>query len=152
MVRMANIIALDLFRRDQHHSAGKSSAFLKLVNTNLRAEFTRKKEVLRAIGNPSAVVQEAVQPSNAGNNIMLLFSGVGQLKGYSFTFVVRDDPQNSAISAEILVLDSSANALLTKQVGWCLIRNYSQSWLNDAYNEALELIAPASDASGVASA
>ncbi|WP_299593208.1 hypothetical protein [uncultured Tateyamaria sp.] len=124
--------------RSQQHDI----AFDKLVSTNLWADITRKKEVLRSFGNPTATVKDGREDFTApGNYVALMFSGTGPLEGYSFSFAIKADAAPE-IKAEIHAFHIKSKALLTKEVGRCKIQMYNSDWLSAVYNEALDLIAP----------
>lgn len=142
---MAEIISLERARDAQRSFTQNESTFWRVVNNQLRADLDRKKELLLSFGNPFVVMREVVATAEHDtDHIMILFAGAGQLKGFSFSFVVRDEPDHSGLSAEILVIDNATGTLLSKKVGWCLTRNYSRLWLNESYTTALEVIAPES--------
>ncbi|WP_273794812.1 hypothetical protein [Brucella intermedia] len=142
---MAEIISLERARDAQRCLSRRNSAFWRIVNDQLRADLSRKQELLISFGNPSVNLREvASDAEHGGDHIMILFSGAGQLKGFSYAFVVHDEPENNALSAEILVIDNAMGTLLSKKIGWCLTKNYSRRWLNESYSAALDIIAPPS--------
>lgn len=140
---MADILCLELARSARNKPADDKSAFWKLANRAMRDHFVQKKSLLMSFGVPYAAISEAeADVAHGGDHMMLLFSGTRQLAGHSFAFVIRDIPATQMLKAEIMVVQNATGALLSKCVNVLPISDYSAVWFNDAYAEALELIAP----------
>lgn len=139
---MAEILFLDRLRQAKNTP---QTTFRQLVSERLGADLSRKREILRSFGNPTATIHDGdvKQPSD---HIMLMFSGTGPLEGYSFGFAIRADSAAS-IQAEIHVFDSASTSLLSKKICSCSILDYTSEWLQSAYNTALEVISPVSQPS-----
>ncbi len=137
---MVKIISLERAREAQRT---QKSIFWNLVNSQMRADLDRKRLLLHSLGNQSAILREVTaEADRGGDHIMILFTGAGQLKGYSFSFVVRDVPQHNALRAEIWVVDNAATDLFSKTLCEIPTGSYSRRWLNDCYTTAMDLIAP----------
>lgn len=147
---MAQILSLDLARQAKHIN---QSTFRQLVSEQLRADLDRKRLLLHSLGNQSAVIREIrAEADRGGDHIMILFAGAGQLKGYSFSFVVRDVPQHDALRAEIWVVSNTATDLFSKTLCEIQTGNYSRRWLNECYAAAMDHLVPTTAQSSSAGA
>lgn len=140
---MADILYLERARSARNKPADDKSAFWKLADSAMRSHFAQKKCLLMSFGAPYVAISEAeADEAHGGDHIMLLFLGTRQLAGHSFAFVIRDIPATQMLKVEIMVVQNATGTLLSKCVSVLPISKYSAAWFNEAYAEALELIAP----------
>jgi len=139
---MAQILFLDRLRQERHLN---QTAFRQLADKHLWPDLSRKREILRSFGNPTATIHDGCNDGPA-DHIMLMFSGTGPLEGYSFGYAIRCHAETS-IKAEIHVFDAARTSLLSKEISSCRISDYTRDWLRSSYNTALEVISPVSQPS-----
>lgn len=139
---MAQILFLDRLRQEKKTNL---TAFRQLVARHLWPDLSRKREILRSFGNPTATIHDGCN-EGPSDHIMLMFSGTGPLEGYSFGFAIRSNAEAS-IRSEIHVFDSVRSSILSKEISSCEITAYTRDWLRASYSNALEIISPVSQPS-----
>ncbi len=144
---MSSVIDIEFAR--QRQSSQRVSGFWKIVDHQVRADFTTKKTWLRSVGCRTVMIAESCDDMTG--HIALMFSGTGPLQGFSFAFAVRHSASSDLISAEVLVTDIAATTLMSKVISSIPLSSYTATWLYDCSAAAMSILAPIPEAAQQAS-
>ena len=147
---MSSVINLETARSRQ--ISLRVSTFWQIVDRHVRSDFTIKKNWLLSVGCRTVMIAESRGDTteNCGH-IVLMFSGTGPLRGYSFAFAVRHSASSDLISAEVLVTDSASTTILSKVISSLPLPSYTDTWLYECAAAAMSILAPIPEAAQQAS-
>lgn len=147
---MSSVIDIECARQRQFSQ--RVAAFWKIVDHQVRADFTTKKTWLHSVGCRTVMIAESRDDTTGYcGHIALMFSGTGPLQGFSFAFAVRHSASSDLISAEVLVTDSAATTLMSKVISSIPLSSYTATWLYDCSATAMSILAPIPEAAQQAS-